>query len=90
MSYCEYHPNISASFLCDSCNIEFCENCSNHTDYSQDARCLKCNNQLSKVKRSGVDNPFWRRLKESFKYPFNPKSIALITPCHVSSSSMSR
>ena len=78
MSYCEYHPNKKSSFLCEDCNIEYCENCSDQTDYSSDARCLKCNNQMVKVKHSGIDKPFWRRLKESFRYPLNLKTIAVI------------
>ena len=78
MSYCEYHLNIKSAFLCEDCNIEFCGNCSDHTDYTCDARCLKCNNQMVTVKHSGIDKPFWRRLKQSFRYPLNLKTIAVI------------
>lgn len=81
MNPCRYHPVEAALFHCRQCNYYACESCADECDqYSGQHRCFLCKGQLESLGSAQAAKPFWRQLKQFFRYPFasGPISCLLI------------
>lgn len=76
MDYCKYHPLDGATYACRACNIRQCDKCID--DQHKAAHCFVCGAVLESLGSANTVEPFWRRLKEAFKYPVNSNSMSLI------------
>lgn len=76
MDYCKYHPLDGATYACRACNISQCDKCVD--DEHSAAHCFVCGGVLESLGSANTVEPFWRRLKEAFKYPVNANSMSLI------------
>ena len=76
MDYCKYHPLDGATYACRACNICQCDKCID--DEHRAAHCFVCGAVLESLGSANTVEPFWRRLKEAFKYPVNANSMSLI------------
>lgn len=76
MDYCKYHPLDGATYACRACNICQCDKCID--DEHNTAHCFVCGTVLESLGSANTVEPFWRRLKEAFKYPVNANSMSLI------------
>ncbi len=77
MSYCKYHPLQAATYYCDHCAIHTCSNCINDEN-RRAIRCIRCDGKLTFLGAIHTATPFWRRLKESFHYPFNKETLIFL------------
>ena len=81
MTHCKYHPLVSAERYCDYCTADLCPKCSlEPSAYRQnnEYRCFVCNSALERLNPEGLIEPFWRRMPEIHRYPFNASGIAAI------------
>jgi len=76
VDYCKYHPLDGATYACRACNISQCDKCVD--DEHNAAHCFVCGAVLESLGSANTVEPFWRRLKEAFKYPVNANSMSLI------------
>lgn len=76
MNYCKYHPLDGATYACRACSICQCDKCID--DEHSAAHCFVCGAVLESLGSANTVEPFWRRLKEAFKYPVNANSMSLI------------
>lgn len=76
MDYCKYHPLDGATYACRACNSRQCDKCVD--DAHRAAHCFVCGAVLESLGSANTVEPFWRRLKEAFKYPVNANSMSLI------------
>jgi tetratricopeptide (TPR) repeat protein len=76
VDYCKYHPLDGATYACRACNICQCDKCVD--DEHNAAHCFVCGTVLESLGSANTVEPFWRRLKEAFKYPVNAASMSLI------------
>lgn len=76
MDYCKYHPLDGATYACRACNSRQCDKCID--DEHSAAHCFVCGAVLESLGSANTVEPFWRRLKEAFKYPVNANSMSLI------------
>ena len=86
MEYCHYHPLTSATFSCDHCKTNLCDNCVDDSQQRGGERCVSCNKQLISLGAAHSAEPFWRKLKEAFQYPINSQSLILIVGVSVMTS----
>lgn len=79
MDYCKYHPLDGATYYCRHCNIHQCDRCVNDDKNKRHTlHCFVCDSVLESLGSANTVTPFWRRLKEAFKYPLNASSMSLI------------
>ncbi len=78
MEYCKYHPLVPATYHCDYCCIQQCDNCINEDNKRQSTRCFICGSDVESLGGRYTAEPFWRRLQESFRYPLNIDTVILI------------
>lgn len=81
MDYCKYHPLDGATYACRACNSHQCDKCVD--DEHNAAHCFVCGAVLESLGSANTVEPFWRRLKEAFKYPVNTNSMSLIVIDHL-------
>lgn len=74
---CKYHPLVPGTFFCSACEINTCDHCADDSSYNPVARCFQCNRELEILGPGNIE-PFWRRLPQSFKYPFDTQSMVFI------------
>lgn len=77
MEYCKYHPLLPATFHCKYCNRGLCDSCVNDGTQGQ-TTCFCGGHPVESVGARYSAEPFWRRLKESLRYPLNTEAIVLI------------
>jgi tetratricopeptide (TPR) repeat protein len=77
MNYCKYHPLGAATYYCPQCQIYTCDDCTNK-DRQEDGYCFLCQQVSSSLGSASSEEPFWRRLDQSFKYPLNLHALVLI------------
>lgn len=79
MDYCKYHPLDGATYYCRQCDIHQCDRCVNDEKNKRHTlHCFVCDSVLESLGSANTVTPFWRRLKEAFKYPLNSSSMSLI------------
>lgn len=79
MDYCKYHPLRGATWKCQHCAVFQCDHCVDEHEHQRDkAWCFVCGEQVESLGSINTVEPFWRRLKEAFKYPLNSASLSLI------------
>ncbi|MGH1428328.1 MAG: hypothetical protein ACRBEE_10350 [Arenicella sp.] len=81
MTHCKYHPLVPAQRYCDYCAADLCPQCSlEPSSYRQNSeyRCFVCNSALERLNPEDLIDPFWRRMPEIHRYPFNVSGIAAI------------
>lgn len=64
---CKYHPDTSASWYCQRCDVPFCMDCM--PDTSDTPRCTLCRSYLTPLGISDSIAPFWIKLGHFFVYP---------------------
>lgn len=83
MSYCKYHPLISATWHCEKCHVGTCDTCIDEGQRGDGQNCIMCGAPLESLGSGHTVEPFWRRLQESFRYPLNRNSLTLIVAVSV-------
>lgn len=79
MDYCKYHPLAAATYSCHNCSIHQCDKCvDDDPKHRGHLRCFLCGELLESLGEGNTVEPFWRRLKEAFRYPVNSSSMTLI------------
>jgi len=78
MNYCKYHPLEAATYYCTQCQNHTCDDCTNEDQHSDDSYCFLCQTATQSLGSASSEEPFWRRLDQSFKYPLNAYTLALI------------
>ncbi len=74
---CKYHPLEPATYTCVRCEIHCCDQCIDDSRYNPVPRCFNCNHALETSGPGNIE-PFWRRLQQSFRYPFATQSLVFI------------
>ena len=78
MNYCKYHPLEAATYYCSQCQNYACDDCTNEDPHSNDGFCFLCKQATQSLGSASSEEPFWRRLDQSFKYPLNTYTLSLI------------
>ena len=74
MKYCQYHPIIPATFLCNHCQTHCCDHCVDESG-SKGYHCFECKKPTESLGARFNATPFWRRLQESFRYPISSNAL---------------
>ena len=67
---CKYHNQEKAQWYCHQCDISFCVNCCDINEREIAPRCLLCRTHLESYGVSDKVTPFWNKLSEFNKYPW--------------------
>jgi tetratricopeptide (TPR) repeat protein len=67
---CKYHTQEKAQWYCHQCDISFCINCCDINPREIAPRCLLCRTHLESYGVSDKVTPFWNKLSEFNKYPW--------------------
>ena len=67
---CKYHTQDKAQWYCHQCDISFCVNCCDINPREIAPRCLLCRTHLESYGVSDKVTPFWNKLSEFNKYPW--------------------
>lgn len=79
IEYCKYHPLQAATFVCNSCDVHCCDECTEVGLGGRSfERCLVCGVELESLGATYNAEPFWRRIEQSFRYPLNAQTMTLI------------
>jgi tetratricopeptide (TPR) repeat protein len=79
---CKYHPDLSASWYCQRCDIPLCMDCL--SDTSPTPRCTLCRSYLTPLGISDAIKPFWLKLGDFFVYPLaQPLLVAALIAAFV-------
>lgn len=78
MDSCKYHPLTPATFICHKCKINACDACVDTGNAYSDPKCFICGKEMESLGAVNYAVPFWRRLEETFRYPFNIQTGSLI------------
>ena len=78
MEYCKYHPLKPASYRCLSCDSSYCDHCVDEGDRAEQVVCFVCARNVDSLGAQNSAEPFWRRLKQSFRYPISANAATLI------------
>lgn len=78
MEYCKYHPLLPATYHCNQCQTNNCDDCIDDQRGIKHYQCLLCNNTLKSLGSANIAEPFWRRLQQSFYYPLSSQSLIMI------------
>lgn len=76
MTDCQYHPARRARWVCTVCNKSLCDQCL-VTD-GEDPMCSSCGGQMEYLPNQDDVVPFWNRISDFFRYPFQKDAIALV------------
>ena len=84
--FCKYHPIEAATYFCSRCQKYTCDSCSNEDTHSGGVSCFLCSRPLKSLGSAATEEPFWRRLDKSFKYPLNTYALVMIVGVSILSS----
>ncbi len=84
--FCKYHPINAATYFCSPCQKYTCDSCANEDAHSGGVSCFLCSRPLQSLGSAATDEPFWRRLDKSFKYPLNTYALVMIIGVSILSS----
>jgi len=79
--YCKYHPRIPARFLCQKCNLTYCDACIELTDMGgRTARtCRSCGTEVVPVQfQAAPTKGFYAKLPGAFAYPFQGTGVIIL------------
>jgi len=68
-TFCKYHPDVPARWVCRHCRIDFCKNCI-QSENEQLPTCPVCGKQVESLGAGNLIRPFWHRISQFFLYPF--------------------
>lgn len=68
-TFCKYHPDVPARWVCGHCQINFCKNCI-QIENDQIPTCPVCGQQAESLGTGNLIRPFWQRIPQFFLYPF--------------------
>jgi len=75
-NYCKYHAEIPARWYCSGCKITLCSHCVMEERQSgKVVVCPACDKALRKLSTAHAIPPFWKRMPQTFTYPFNGGSL---------------
>jgi tetratricopeptide (TPR) repeat protein len=74
---CKYHPETTAHWYCEHCQIPFCSGCITTNKSETGETCPICNNSLVTLGNSRI-GPFWNKLASFFLYPFHLSPLLVI------------
>lgn len=77
-NFCKYHPLEAATYFCSRCQTYTCDDCTNDNQHSEEGFCFKCLQEAQFLGSASSEEPFWRRLDQSFRYPLNVSAAVLI------------
>lgn len=72
---CKYHTQEKAQWFCHDCDISFCLSCCDMHEREIAPRCLLCRNHLNSLGVSDKVTPFWNKLSDFNKYPWQKKAL---------------
>jgi len=87
LSKCKFHPLDSAINHCELCDADFCESCSDESAAlavtrtradKVDHRCFVCAGPMTPLQGLQRVAPFWSRLPELYRYPFNLDAVSAL------------
>jgi len=69
---CLNHPQREESWFCPQCQVSFCNDCVDVKMYGhvKVEICPRCKDKVLTIERFRPATPFWNRLPEIFRYPF--------------------
>ncbi len=82
--HCQYHPQQTAQWYCERCQIYLCQGCAVERDRGgfhageKIHLCAKCNLPVEWLGVGSLVEPFWRRLHRIFLYPFGLYPLMLM------------
>ena len=79
--YCKYHPKAPARFLCNKCNLTYCDLCIQTTQVGDASvrSCRKCGTQVVPVQfRAAPQKNFYSKLPGAFAYPFKGAGVLIL------------
>ncbi len=83
-AHCQYHPQQTAQWYCERCQIYLCPGCAIERDRGGPFAgeklhlCAKCNLPVNWLGAGSLVEPFWRRLHRIFLYPFGLYPVILM------------
>ncbi|RDX38219.1 hypothetical protein DZA50_00755 [Kangiella sp. HD9-110m-PIT-SAG07] len=75
---CKYHTHEKAQWYCHQCDISFCLNCCDINQREIAPRCLLCRTHLESYGVSDKVTPFWNKLSEFNKYPWQENAYKFL------------
>lgn len=87
MHYCQFHPNIHATYYCAPCQQHSCDNCVSETPNEQ-SRCFNCDADVKSLGSGQAGKPFWRRLDATFNYALTKPTLLFIAVLAVISAAL--
>ncbi|NVK21163.1 MAG: hypothetical protein HWD86_01475 [Kangiellaceae bacterium] len=75
---CKYHINKNALWHCQQCDTPFCIDCCDIEPGLIAPRCLLCRHHLDSYGISDKVEPFWNKLGEFNKYPFQEAALKFL------------
>lgn len=75
---CKYHTQEKAQWYCHQCDISFCINCCDIHEREIAPRCLLCRTHLESYGVSDKVTPFWNKLSEFNKYPWQENAYKFL------------
>jgi hypothetical protein len=84
---CKFHPLDLAINHCQRCDADYCEPCSDESAALEatrtradivDHKCFVCGGALERRQGSQSIEPFWSRLPEIYRYPFNIEAVSAL------------
>lgn len=84
---CKFHPLDSAMNHCEFCDADYCEFCSDESAAlavtrtradKVDHKCFICAAPMQPLQSSQRIEPFWSRLPDIYRYPFNLDAVSAL------------
>ncbi len=67
-TFCKYHPDTPARWVCGHCQINFCNNCI-QIESDEHPTCPVCGQQVGSLGAGNLIRPFWQRIPQFFLFP---------------------
>ncbi|AJQ92075.1 hypothetical protein [Gynuella sunshinyii] len=85
MSFCYHHPVLPARWYCEHCRKDFCDQCVRAPNTEEGyPLCYGCQQELSYQPNKADVIPFWNRLSDFFRYPFQGQALIMLSVSLVS------
>jgi len=75
---CKYHPQESANWRCNHCEVYFCINCIPNHQQEIIPKCTLCRHQLSSLSIAEHIPPFWEKFGWFFSFPFKKSAMIVM------------
>ena len=67
-SFCKYHPDVPARWVCRQCQINFCKHCI-QIENDENPTCPVCGQHAESLGAANLIRPFWYRIPQFFLFP---------------------